>query len=175
MSVHGFPHQVIGDRSADQRPGLQRSVPEGVDGGNVGVPERQAPIRQVVLLAEVPDDRRHTPKVAPGHPGKQMVLQLKLQPPVEPIHPRGALNVDGALGLRVEPVVGRGRTHVDIGREMVEAELEVLDGRHRHAHQHEGHPLCPGGEAGDEEREPGPEDQDPQYVEGSIWDMPGGG
>ncbi|KAG6420358.1 hypothetical protein SASPL_116883 [Salvia splendens] len=58
----------------------------------------------------------------------QMVLQLKLQPAEEPIHPRRAFDVDGPGGLFLEPVVPLGQAHVDVGGEVVERELDVLDG-----------------------------------------------
>ncbi|KAG6430526.1 hypothetical protein SASPL_108596 [Salvia splendens] len=76
------------------------------------------------------------------------------KPGEEPIHPRRAVDVDGPGGLFLEPVVPLGRAHVDVGSEVVELELDVLDGADAEAGHHEEHAFGPIGQAGDKEREP---------------------
>ncbi|KAI3411220.1 Cytochrome b5 heme-binding domain-containing protein [Psidium guajava] len=170
VGVDSFPDQVLG-HGFGQVAGLQRGGPQRPNGGDVGLPEGQAPVGQVVLLAQVAGQRGDPPELAAGQPREQVVLQLELEPTVEPVHPGRASDVYGPGRLLLEPVGPVGRAHVDVGREVVQAELDVLDGRDGEAGDHEHGPFLPIGQARDEQREPGPEHEDAQDVEGSIRDM----
>lgn len=109
--------------------------------------------------------------MAPRQPGKQMMLELELQPSEEPVHPRRAIDVDGSCSLLLEPVVPLWGTHVDVGGKMVERELDVLNGADAEAGQNKEDSLRPVRQAGDEEREPSPENHDSENVESSVWDL----
>ena len=125
MGVDSFPQQV--SRHHGEVSGLDRGGPERPQRPLVRLHKRQAPVWQVVLLAEVSDNRGNLPQMAPRQPREEVMLQLKLEPAEEPIHVRRAVNVDCSGGLFLEPVVPLGRAYVDVGGEVVEGELDVLD------------------------------------------------
>ncbi|CAH9096703.1 unnamed protein product [Cuscuta europaea] len=149
MSVDSFPEQIL--------PSLQCSRSERFEGGDVGLEEGKTPIWQIVLLAEGLNDRGDLPQLAPRQPGKEMVLCLKLESSEEPIHPLHAGDVNRPVHLLLEPVVRLRGSNVHIRGEMVQAELDVLDGADAETRKHEHHPLRPIREAGNQQREPCPE------------------
>lgn len=171
MSINSFPNQVLGD-GIGEIPSLECGISESPDGGNISIPEGQTPIRQIVLLAKVLHKWGDLPQLAPWQSWEQVMLKLKLQPSMEPIHPRGASDVQGPARLLLKPVVPARRTKINIGREMVQAELDVLNRCHHEAHNHKHHPLRPIGQAGNQKQKPSPENENPHYVERPFGDIP---
>ena len=76
---------------------------------------------------------------------------------MEPIHPRGAQDVERARRLLLEPVIPLWRSDIHLRREMVEAELDVLNPADCEAGKHKRYSLPPIGQAGHQQRVPGPE------------------
>lgn len=167
MGINGLPHQILGDRGG-QVSCLQCCSPERPDRQDIGIPEGHNGVRQIVLLAQIPHERCNPPEMTPRQAGEQVVLDLELQPPVEPVHPCGAGNVEGALCLFLKPVVPAGLAHIDAGREVIQAELDMLDPGDREAGDHEHQPLPPAGQEGHEQREPDPEDEDAEDLLGPV-------
>ena len=86
-----------------------------------------------------------------------MVLNLELQTTMEPIHPGRAQDVERACRLLLKPVIALGWADIDIGREVVEAELDVLNPADGKAEKHKRDPLPPIGQGSHEQRVPSPE------------------
>jgi hypothetical protein len=158
MGVQCLPDQILRSAAAAcGAPGLQCGSPECLPCKHICVQEGGCGIGQPMLLAKVTHGRRNLPKVAPRQAGEQMVLNLELQAAMEPIHPRRAQDVERACRLLLEPVVALGWPDVHIGREVVQAELDVLDPAEGKAEKHERHPLPPIRQARHQQRVPSPE------------------
>lgn len=113
-----------------------------------------------MLLAELLYKGGDLPEMAPRKPREEVVLDLELEPAMEPVHPRRALDIEGPTGLLLEPVITGWWTQVDTRREVVEAELDVLDPCDNKARNHEHDPLPPTWQTGNEQRVPNPEHEE---------------
>lgn len=168
MSVNSFPQQVLRSCARREIPRLHSRGPKRLQSPLIRLDEGHAPVRQVVLLTQILHNRRDLPQVATRQPREQMMLELKLKPTEEPIPFGRTIDINRPTRLFLEPIVPLRSSFVHVCSEMVQTELHVLDGRHAEAHQHEQEPLGPCRHKRDEKRKPGPEDEDPDYVQRSV-------
>lgn len=148
MSINSLPNQILGEGLGGVA-GLQGGGPQSLNGEHIGLPERDRVVRKVMLVAEILNQWRNLPEIAAWEARKEVVLHLKLQATVEPIHPGRAANIESAIGLYLKPIGASGGAKVDLGGEMVQAELNVLNSGNREANKNKESPLPPIGQEGD--------------------------
>lgn len=76
MGVDSFPQQILRDHR--KVPGLNRRRPQRPQRPLVRLEEGQAPVGQVMLLAQLLNDGGNLPQMAPRQPREEMVLELEL-------------------------------------------------------------------------------------------------
>src|SRR5919106_2588230 len=120
------------------------------DGLGVGAEQAGLGIVQTVVLAEGPDQRLGAAQVRPGHVGKQVVLDLVVQPPQHEVDQPAAAHVARGQHLAAEEVqligLGEGGHALVVGSErtaQVQPEQPLLDGQEdqrlqRRQHQPQG-------------------------------------
>lgn len=138
MSIDSFPQKGFGKwwSRRGRIACLQCSSTKSADDHPVCIPEADHLIWHTILLTEGFHKLGNLPQIVSRKSGEQMMLNLELKTAMKPIHVRWGRKIQCSSGLHLHPCFALGLSLKNGRREMVQAELHMLNASDCKAEEH---------------------------------------